>query len=331
MENALNPGRDAEPLIQAGLMTDLSAIAEEEGWYDFFADTQLLAPCEYEGGLYCIPVNIHSWHWLWLSIPAFERAGLPVPTTFEEYLETIPALCEAGVVPFGLAAGWPLDGIPGVLLAGVGGTDLFLRVNQDKDPEAVRSPEFREVAEAFAALRDAVDPSEVVPQFADVANQIVAGEAAATIHGDWIQGEFSLMGAVPGVDYECLPGLGMNSRIEGAGDAFYFPRIDDPEIQAAQLELARILVSPETQVAFNLKKGSMPIRTDVDLSTANACMQKGLAILEGEEGLFPSGEALLSSDTNQQLVDLNQAFFNDPGFSVDDYIEEFAAIIAAAD
>src|SRR5690606_23478581 len=122
----MNTGRDAEPLIQAGLMTDLPAIAEEEGWYDFFADPQLLAPCEYEGGLYCIPVNIHSWHWLWLSIPAFERAGLPVPTTFDEYLETIPALREAGVIPFGLAAGWPLDGIPGVLLAGVGGTDLFL-------------------------------------------------------------------------------------------------------------------------------------------------------------------------------------------------------------
>ena len=37
-----------------------------------------------------------------------------------------------------------------------------------------------------------------------------------------------------------------------------------------------MMITPETQVAFNLKKGSLPVRGDVDLAAANDCMKKGL-------------------------------------------------------
>ena len=40
-----------------------------------------------------------------------------------------------------------------------------------------------------------------------------------------------------------------------------------------------MLLDPKTQVAFNLKKGSLPVRGDVDLTAANDCMKKGLDIL----------------------------------------------------
>lgn len=330
----MNTGRDAEELIKAGLMTDLTPIAKEEGWADFFADPKLLDACTYDGKIYCVPINIHSWHWLWLSDKAYKDAGLATPKDWNEYVASFPALREKGIIPFGLAAGWPLNGIPGVLLADVGGADLYMKVNKDHDAAAVRSPEFRKVAEAWAAVRDVVDPAEVVPQFADVANQIIAGEAAGNIHGDWIQGEFALAGAVPGKDYECLPGLGLSNRIEGGGDAFYFPKLPEgtaQDVLDAQTTLAKLLVSPEAQVAFNLKKGSMPIRTDIDMSSANDCMKKAIEILKGPDGLLPGGETLNSSDTQAQLDDLNQEFFADKSYPIDDYIEAYAQIIDAAD
>ncbi|GLQ09863.1 ABC transporter substrate-binding protein [Devosia yakushimensis] len=330
----MNTGRDAEELIKAGLIRDLTPIAQEEGWADFFADQKLLDACTYDGKIYCVPINIHSWHWLWLSDTAYKNAGLETPKDWNEYVASFPALREKGIIPFGLAAGWPLNGIPGVLLADVGGADLYLKVNQDHDAEAVRSPEFRKVAEAWAAVRDVVDPAEVVPQFADVANQLIAGEAAGNIHGDWIQGEFALAGAVPGTDYECLPGLGLSNRIEGGGDAFYFPQLPEgtaQDVLDAQVTLAKLLVSPEAQVAFNLKKGSMPIRTDIDMSSANDCMKKAIDILKGPDGLLPGGETLNSSDTQAQLDDLNQEFFADKSYPIDDYIEAYAQIIESAD
>jgi glucose/mannose transport system substrate-binding protein len=328
----MNTGRDAEELIQAGLMRDLTPIAEELNIKEFYVDEALLEPCTYEGRIYCFPVNIHSWDWLWLSTAAYEEIGQPVPTNWNEYVASWPALEEAGIIPFGLATGWPIAGVPGVLLSGIGGSDLVLAINRDKDAEAVRSPEFREVAEAMAAIRSVVSPETMVPAFADVGNQLLAGEAAGNIHGDWLQGDLQVAGGVPGEDYECLPALGMNDQLSGGGDAFYFPVLPegtDPAVLEAQTDLAKILVGKEAQLAFNLKKGSMPIRTDIDLSQANACMEKALGLLDN--GLLPSGDFALSSDTQQQLQDLNIEFLGDDSITVDDYIERYASIIESAD
>lgn len=328
----MNTGRDAEELIQAGLMRDLTPIVEEMGGLDFYVDDTLLEPCRYEGGLYCLPINIHSWDWLWLSTKAYETIGQPVPTDWNEYVASWPALEEAGILPFGLATGWPFSGIPGVLMAAIGGSDLLIAVNRDKDAEAVRSPEFREVAEALDDLRSVISPDTLVPTFGDVGNQLLEGTAAGNIHGDWLQGDLQVAGGVPGEDYECLPALGLGTQLSGGGDSFYFPVLPEGTDQAvidAQTELAKILVSPEGQLNFNLVKGSMPIRTDIDLSGANACMKKALDLLGN--GLLPSGDFALSSDTQQQLQDLNTEFLDDDGITVDDYIERYASIIEQAD
>src|SRR5690554_5041570 len=317
----MNTGRDAEELIQAGLMRDLTDIAEEMNIHDFYVDESLLEPCTYEGRIYCFPINIHSWDWLWLSTAAYEKIGQPVPTDWNEYVDSWPALEEAGILPFGLASGWPISGVPGVLIAGIGGTDLIIAINRDKSVEAVRSDEFREVAEALDDLRSVISPEMQVPSFGDVGNQLLAGEAAGNIHGDWLQGDLQVAGGVPGEDYECVPGLGLNDQLSGGGDSFYFPVLPEGTDPA--------VIEAEAQLAFNLKKGSMPIRTDIDLSQANACMQKALVLLDN--GLLPSGDFALSSDTQQQLQDLSIEFINDDNISVDAYIDRYASIIESAD
>ncbi|WEJ57221.1 ABC transporter substrate-binding protein [Devosia sp. FJ2-5-3] len=328
----MNTGRDAEELIQAGLMRDLTDVVADLDIDSFYVDQSLLEPCRYEGGLYCLPINIHSWDWLWLSTAAYEKIGQPVPTNWDEYVASWPALQEAGILPFGLATGWPINGIPGVLMNGIGGADLVKRINTDKDPEAVRGPEFRKVAEALDALRKVTSPETMVPSFGDVGNQLLEGTAAGNIHGDWLAGDLQIAGGVPGEDYECLPALGVGDQLTGGGDSFYFPKLPegtDPAVIEAQAQLARILISPEAQLKFNMVKGSMPIRTDIDLSGANACMTKALGLLKN--GLLPSGDSSLSSDTQQQLQDLDLEFFADESVTVDDYIERRAEIIAQAD
>lgn len=328
----MNTGRDAEELIQAGLMRDLTDIVADLDIDSFYVDQDLLEPCRYEGGLYCLPINIHSWDWLWLSTAAYEKIGQPVPADWNEYVDSWPALQEAGILPFGLATGWPINGVPGVLMAGIGGVDLVMAVNRDKDASAVRGEDFRKVAVALDELRKVTSPETMVPSFGDVGNQLLTGEAAGNIHGDWLQGDLQIAGGVPGETYECLPALGLGTQLTGGGDSFYFPVLPegtDPAVIEAQAQLARILISPEAQLKFNLVKGSMPIRTDIDLSGANACMTKALELLDN--GLLPSGDFSLSSDTQQQLQDLSLEFFADESISVDDYIERYASIIEQAD
>jgi glucose/mannose transport system substrate-binding protein len=139
-------------------------------------------------------------------------------------------------------------------------------------------------------------------------------------------------GGVPGENYECLPALGLGDQLSGGGDAFFFPVLPegtDPAVVEAQGQLARILIGQDAQLAFNMKKGSMPIRTDIDLAEANPCMQKALGLLEN--GLLPSGDWALSADTQQQLQDLNIEFLGDTSITVDDYVERYASIIESAD
>ena len=328
----MNTGRDAEELIQAGLMRDLTPIADEIGLWDFYADKSLLDPCMYEGKIYCFPVNIHSWDWLWLSTKAYETIGEPVPTNWNEYVASFPKLAEAGIIEFGLASGWPIAGVPGVLQADVGSKELVNQIFREKSVDAVHGEDFKRFAQALDDLRNVIEPDELVPNFSDVGVQLLKGEAAGNIHGDWLQADLQVAGGVAGESYECLPALGLGDQLSGGGDSFFFPKLPEGTDQAvldAQTELAKVVVGKEAQLAFNLKKGSMPIRTDIDLSQANPCMQKALALLAN--GLLPTGDLNLSSDTQAQMQDLSIEFINDKSISMDDYINRYADIMSMAE
>lgn len=107
-----------------------------------------------------------------------------------------------------------------------------------------------------------------------------------------------------------FPGLGVNPRLGTDGDAFYFPIPSDAERSAAQGDLAALLLSPDVQVAFNLRKGSLPVRCDMNLEAANDCMRQGLQLLANGT-LLPDTNQLLTPDTMTQLEDLFQEFSAD--------------------
>ena len=85
-----NHGRQAEELVEAGLMLDLTDLAEKEGWKDIVHPSSLLDSCTLDGRIYCVPVNIHSWQWIWLSHKAFEDVGVAVPTNWDEFVAAAP-------------------------------------------------------------------------------------------------------------------------------------------------------------------------------------------------------------------------------------------------
>jgi glucose/mannose transport system substrate-binding protein len=325
-----NHGRQAEELIEAGLMLDLTELAEKEGWKDIVNPPSLLDSCTLNGRIYCVPVNIHSPQWLWLSHAAFEKAGVAVPTNWEEYVAAAPKLREAGIQPLALGQQpWQSNLLFGAVQIGVGGLELWKQINLNKDVEAAAGPEMAKVFQAMNDAREMADGSNV-QDWNQATNMVITGTAGGQIMGDWAQGEFQVANQVAGKDYTCLPGLGVHEYLSTGGDAFYFPKLDDPEKAAAQLELASVMISKETQVAFNLKKGSLPIRGDIDLSAANDCMKKGLEILK-TGNLLPSGDMVFSADTQTQFNDLMVEFLNDKGITPEEAQKRYVAIVEAAD
>ena len=325
----LNHGRQAEELIEAGLLLDLTDVAEAGGWAEIVNPSSLLDACTLDGKIYCVPVNIHSAQWIWLSHAAYESAGLDVPTDWNEFTASAGSLKEAGILPLAMGQqGWQQNIAFGAITLAVAGQEAWNGVNIDKNADVARGPEYTAAFEAVAAARDLAAESNV-QDWNMATNLVITGQAGAQIMGDWAQGEFSVAEQVEGKDYSCLPGLGLNPVIDTGGDAFYFPVNDDPAITAAQKELAALLISPEVQVSFNLAKGSLPVRGDIDMSTANGCMQKGLEIL-ANGGVLPSGDISFSQDTTLQIEDL-QAQFWSSDMSAADAQAAYAVIIANAD
>lgn len=326
----LNHGRQAEELIEAGLMLDLTDIAEAGGWRDVVNPTGLLDSCTLDGKIYCVPVNIHSWQWIWLSHQAYADAGVAVPANWDEFVAAAPALEAKGITPLAMGQqSWQTSGAFGVLNVAIGGLDLWTKINVNKDAEAAASPEMAKVFEAFGAARS-LSAGSNVQDWNQATNMVITGKAGGQIMGDWAQGEFQVAGQVAGTDYTCLPGLGVNEIISTGGDAFYFPVNDDPAITAAQKELAALMISQPVQVAFNLKKGSLPVRGDIDMSTANDCMQKGLSILAAGN-IMPDGAQVLTPDTTSRVEDLLVEFWNDTSMTPAVAQEQYALIISEAE
>ena len=325
----LNHGLQAQELIEAGLLQDITDVATAEGWKDIVNPIGLLDACTYEGKIYCVPVNIHSWQWLWLSHAAYAKAGVPVPTNWDEFVAAAPALEAAGIVPLAMGQQpWQSAGAFSVMAVAIGGKDLWTKVNVDKDEVAAASPEMLKVFDAAVAARSMAAKSNV-QDWNQATNMVITGAAGGQIMGDWAQGEFALAGQVAGTDYSCLPGLGVNKIISTGGDAFYFPVNKDPEVTAAQKRLASLLISKELQVAFNLKKGSLPVRGDVDLAAANDCMKQGLEIL-ASDATIPDINMVLTPDTAGQIEDLMVEFWNSTTMTAAEAQAKYAAIIGAA-
>lgn len=326
----LNHGRQAEEMIEAGLLLDITDVAEANGWADIINPPKLLDACTVDGRIYCAPVNIHSAQWIWLSHEAFAKAGVPVPANWDEFTASADALRAADVVPLAMGQqAWQTELAFGALAVALLDQSTWSAVNIDKDAAVAAGAEYTRVFNAFDDARKLAVGSNV-NDWNQATNLVITGQAGGQIHGDWAQGEFQVAGQVAGEDYTCLPGLGFTEVLDTGGDAFYFPVQDDADVEAAQKELAALLVSPEVQVAFNLKKGSLPIRGDIDLSSANDCMQKGLKILAAGN-VLPGGNISFTQDTLNQMGDLMTAFWNDHSITVADVQAKYASIIENAD
>ncbi|MDB5540357.1 MAG: hypothetical protein JWQ89_2084 [Devosia sp.] len=307
-----NPGRQYEELIQAGLLLDLTPLAESEGWDKFIRPAQIAEPCHIDGKWWCVPVNIHMQNWAWASVAAFTKAGLEVPTDWDTYLADLPKLKEAGVIPFavgGDGGGWQISLLANQLILAQLGAETVEKIWKDKDLELAGGPE---VLKAFTTLKNLgtyADPGSPNRSWSDTAALVIKGDAALQVMGDWAQGEFQVAGQKPGVDYACLLGplLPEPKNVRIGGDIFVFFKQNDPEVERAQLSLASTMVNPRTQALFNNAKGSAPIRDDVDMSLANDCMKKAIGVLSQPGAVVPDQNVW----RNEAFATAQNAIFSD--------------------
>ncbi|MBK7615556.1 MAG: carbohydrate ABC transporter substrate-binding protein [Burkholderiales bacterium] len=306
-----NTSKQFLDIVDQGMLNNLDDVAARDGWDKFLPET-VLNVIRVKGHYYAVPVNIHMPAWIWTSKAAFKKAGIATePKTMDELFAALDKLRAAGLVP--LAHGgqpWQDNTVFTAVLTNVGGRELYLKVLRDRDRNAIQSEAFKNVLLTFKRLQGYVDKGSPGRNWNDATAMLIAGKAGVQIMGDWAKGEFSLAGQVAGKDYGCIAGFGANAPYIIQGDVLVFPKTDKPDAIKAQKLLASVVTTPAVQVAFNSKKGSIPIRTDVDASKMDVCAQQGISIMKDKTRHLGNGEIYLTPDQNGALADILTAYWN---------------------
>jgi glucose/mannose transport system substrate-binding protein len=322
-----NTSKQFLDLIDQGMLNDVDAVARKNDW-DKILPAPILNSIRIKGHFYAVPVDIHMPAWFWYSKAAFAKAGIASePKTPDEFFADLDRLKAAGIVPLAFGGQpWQEKVTFYAWLAHVGGPDMYMKLYRDKDAAMVLSPQFKALLASFKRLHDYVDAGSPNRNWNDATAMVISGKAGVQIMGDWAKGEFATAHQTAGKEFGCFPGFGPKSPYLVAGDVFVFPKTSDPAQIKSQQLLATVFTAPATQVAFSNRKGSIPIRTDVDLKALDACAQMGVTIMKDVSRQLPTPEMLVTPDLEGSLQDVITKYWN-TNESADDAAKAIAAAL----
>jgi glucose/mannose transport system substrate-binding protein len=270
------------------------------------------------------PVNVHRVNWLWANADVLKKAGVKAPTNWDEFFVAAEALRKAGVIP--LAHGgqnWQDFTVFESVLLGVGGADFYKKTMVQMDPAALNSATMDKVLETFRRVKGTTDKNAPGRDWNLATAMVIKGEAGMQLMGDWAKGEFVAAGKKPGTDFTCAAAPGTAKSFTFNVDSFAMFKLKNDANTQAQKDLASAIMSTDFQEVFNLNKGSIPVRLNMNLAKFDDCAKlsaNDFVATAKSGGLVPSvahGMAI-GSATSGAIQDAVSQFWNDDKMSSKD-------------
>jgi glucose/mannose transport system substrate-binding protein len=321
-----------------GGTADMDELATAEGW-DKVVAPELLPVMKPEGKWVAAPMNIHRINWIWGNKAAMEGVGVTaLPKTWAEFNADCDKAVAAGKICLAhMSADWTDATTFEVVVYGQD-PELFKKAFVEGDVDALRSDG---MVKAFDQMRLMVskymDPAIAGRDYDTASNMMANGDALFFIMGDWEIGVLKAVGKDPGNDILCgqaptdwgKPGFILNS------DSVVFFKQNDPDYQAGQKLLASLILSKDFQTTFNISKGSIPARLDIDLSQGfNACQVQSQADLRAsiDDGMLVRSMAhnmTVLQKFRGAMMDTITEFVNTPDMSSADAANAMADAVEA--
>ncbi|MFZ3410435.1 ABC transporter substrate-binding protein [Vibrio chagasii] len=328
-------GHDIQEWGGLGFLTSLDATAKQEKWDDLLPAV-VTKVMKWDGEYVAVPVNVHRVNWLWANPEVLEKSGVTVPTTLDEFFAVADKIKAAGFIP--LAHGgqpWQDATVFEAVALDVLGSEDYNKAFVDLDMDVLSGDKMVEVFTKFKKMRDYIDSNSPGRDWNVATSMVINGEAAMQIMGDWAKGEFTAAGKVPGKDYICAPAPGTDGQFTFNIDSFAFFELSDKENQKAQQDLAKTILTKDFQEVFNLNKGSIPVRLDMDMSKFDQCALDSMATFKAsaESGdLVPSMAHGLATTSYAQgaIYDVVTNFFNEKDADPKEAAAKLAKAVKAA-
>jgi len=261
-------GMELQDYIDAGQVEDISGLYDDFGLRDAFP-ADLVDRLTVDGAIYSIPSNIHRANVVWANPAVLTEAGLDPAAEYADmdaWFTALDAVKATGKTPLSVATTWTqVNLLETVLLSELGadGYNGLWDGSTDWEGADVTAAlkDFEKLMSYTNTDRDGLD-------WPDAIQQVIDGEAAFNVMGDWAEAAFAEANLSSPADYIYFPVPGTDGVFDFLADSFTLP-VGAPHPEGAKAWLETV-GSAEGQAAFNKAKGSIPARTDADTSDFSA-------------------------------------------------------------
>ena len=254
-----------------GVLANIDDVAKAEKW-DSLLPKVVSDVMKYKGNYIAVPVNVHRVNWLWANPEVFKKAGAKVPTSWDEFFVAAEQLKKAGVIPVAHGGqNWQDFTTFESVALGVGGADFYKKALVQLDQPTLKGATMTKVLETFRKVKGYTDKNAPGRDWNLATAMVIKGEAGMQLMGDWAKGEFLAAGKAPGKDFVCAPAPGTAKSFTFNVDSFAMFKLKNDANIKAQKDLAAAIMSPQFQEVFNLNKGSIPVRLNMDLAKFDDC------------------------------------------------------------
>ena len=255
-----------------GVLANLDPVAKAENW-DALLPKVVADVMKYKGNYIAAPVNVHRVNWMWANTAVLKKAGVAnAPKTWPEFFAAADKVKKAGFVAVAHGGqNWQDFTIFETVVLGTGGAKFYNDALVKLDQKALSSATMTKSLETFRKLHGYVDAASPGRDWNLATAMVIQEKAAFQFMGDWAKGEFTTAGKVPGKDYICAAAPGTDNAYTFNVDSFAMFKLKDAAAQKAQADLASSIMGVPFQEIFNLNKGSIPVRLNMDMGKFDDC------------------------------------------------------------
>ncbi|MEA2787667.1 MAG: glucose/mannose transport system substrate-binding protein [Acetobacteraceae bacterium] len=246
---------------------DLDATVAEAG-YEQFVPPELAALHKPYGHWIALPLQLYRLNTMFASKKAMDKVGATaLPKTWAEFNQLAAKMKAAGIIPLANGGIRYDDGMKWeIALNGISPT-AYRKAIMELDTDALNGPEVLAAFEQTRKLADGMNPSIAAQGWSVQVAPFIRGEIGMLLMGGWAQGNI-LNGGFTLADFISGPAPQDNGRAAYImnADAFILWKRKEADLQAGQLLFAKLVMQLSTQEMYSHITGSIPVRTDADLS-----------------------------------------------------------------
>jgi multiple sugar transport system substrate-binding protein len=270
-------GERMKAFVDRGLFEDVSDLWKKNNWNEAFKSTE--SALTVNGKQWGIP-TVYSFWGVFYRKDIFEKLGIEIPKTWEEFIAVSKKLKENDIIPFtiGTKAPWTTAGWFDIIDMRVNGYDFHIQLMEGKVPYT--DPKVKDV---FAKWRELVDadfylPNNTTYSWEESLSFLLNGKAAMILIGSFLA-QATPKDMIDKIGFFPFPTI--NPDVPAGEDA----PVDSMHIpakahnKAGGRKFLEFMATPEVQQESAAATGSLPANLNTK-PPQNPLLQAGIALLK---------------------------------------------------